>query len=556
MKAKVLPALLVFVCITLLATLWRSSAELVLSPARTTNDTMALTLTGGVSTNAYVINYTTELTTNGGDFYPILTGSVGQAVFEFLFPTNVAAFFTAEAAPNTPPQVATPAFSPGGGSYGTPTNVVIKCATPSAAIYYTTNGATPTTSDAFLANGGSVLLASSVTLKARAFRLGHVNSDVASATYTINAAPYVFAGTQQVIFASSTTLQGLVSDDGLPLGSTVTSTWSQVSGPGTASFANVNLTNTGVSFDNEGIYVLQLVATDTQYSRTSRVTVAWNPTISVALVTPTNGFTGTVPTNLALQATASCTSGSITQMAFYAGSVLIGVSESLTYDFDWRSVPAGTHQLTAVARTDDAANAALASAPVTITVNWPTNVRQLNFTATDLQLPVAGFPLAVTRVYDTRLNTNGSFGFNARLEHEAVRLTLPGPFYEGWFGLQSGIGYCIEDTQTRLITVTLREGETYYFAPQMVFLSGGEPCVTSFVRPTLYNDIEVRLVCVPLGLGQLTVAEPAEPVGVDDQLSGWEEPLTVSFYDEFLFPTTLYDPQGSEFTFTAPDGTQ
>src|SRR5262249_34532516 len=53
-------------------------------------------------------------------------------------------------------------------------------------------------------------------------------------TAPVNAAPVVSAGSNQTItLPAAATLSGSVKDDGLPMGATVTSTWSKTSGPGT-----------------------------------------------------------------------------------------------------------------------------------------------------------------------------------------------------------------------------------------------------------------------------------------------------------------------------------
>ena len=79
--------------------------------------------------------------------------------------------------------VATPAITPNGGElkYGNNT-VSIACDTDGATIYYTTNGATPTTSSTKYT--GAFTLSSNATVKAIAVKTGWNNSDVASASFT------------------------------------------------------------------------------------------------------------------------------------------------------------------------------------------------------------------------------------------------------------------------------------------------------------------------------------------------------------------------------------
>src|SRR5207245_1465420 len=80
-------------------------------------------------------------------------------------------------------QVATPAFSPGGGTYTGSVTVSISDATSGAAIHYTTDGSTPTTSSAVYST--ALTFTQTTTLKAMAAASGMTDSAVASATYTI-----------------------------------------------------------------------------------------------------------------------------------------------------------------------------------------------------------------------------------------------------------------------------------------------------------------------------------------------------------------------------------
>ena len=77
-------------------------------------------------------------------------------------------------------QVATPEFSPPGGGQ-VPLTVTISCATPEAAIYYTTSGLVPTTNDTRYTI--PVSLTSETTLRARAFKADLLPSDTVLATY-------------------------------------------------------------------------------------------------------------------------------------------------------------------------------------------------------------------------------------------------------------------------------------------------------------------------------------------------------------------------------------
>ena len=83
--------------------------------------------------------------------------------------------------------VATPTFSPAGGTYTEAQNVTINCTTSGANIYYTTNGDNPTESSTLYE--GPISVSETTTIKAIAVKSGMNNSEVAEATYTINSTP-------------------------------------------------------------------------------------------------------------------------------------------------------------------------------------------------------------------------------------------------------------------------------------------------------------------------------------------------------------------------------
>jgi K319L-like, PKD domain/Fibronectin type III domain len=84
----------------------------------------------------------------------------------------------------------------------------------------------------------------------------------------------VNAGPDQIVYVLSATLSGSATDDGLPNPpAALTYTWSKVSGPGTATFANSHAASTTATFSVGGIYTLKLTAKDGQLSGTDTVVV-------------------------------------------------------------------------------------------------------------------------------------------------------------------------------------------------------------------------------------------------------------------------------------------
>ncbi|HTS70142.1 MAG TPA: choice-of-anchor tandem repeat GloVer-containing protein [Terriglobia bacterium] len=101
--------------------------------------------------------------------------------------------------PGTQQPTATPTFSVPSGAYNTPQTVTISDATPGAAIYYTTNGSTPTLSSPLYT--GPIAVDSTETLEAFATAIGFSASAVHSATYTIPVQPVANIASSTLTFA-------------------------------------------------------------------------------------------------------------------------------------------------------------------------------------------------------------------------------------------------------------------------------------------------------------------------------------------------------------------
>ncbi|HSJ85625.1 MAG TPA: SdiA-regulated domain-containing protein, partial [Anaerolineales bacterium] len=91
-----------------------------------------------------------------------------------------------------------------------------------------------------------------------------------------NTPPSVNAGADQAVtLPSNAFLDGTVADDGLPNPpGTLTTAWSQVSGPGAVTFGNANAIDTTASFTLAGTYVLHLNAYDGELTGFDELTVA------------------------------------------------------------------------------------------------------------------------------------------------------------------------------------------------------------------------------------------------------------------------------------------
>ena len=81
--------------------------------------------------------------------------------------------------------VATPTFSPAGGTYNGSQSVTISTTTTGSSIRYTTDGSTPTSASGTLYTG-PVTVSANTTLQAIAYQTNFIDSAVASASYVIN----------------------------------------------------------------------------------------------------------------------------------------------------------------------------------------------------------------------------------------------------------------------------------------------------------------------------------------------------------------------------------
>ena len=99
--------------------------------------------------------------------------------------------------------------------------------------------------------------------------------------------------------------------------------------------------------------------------------VAGNVPPTVQLVSPGDGASFTPPATLNFTAAASDPDGTITQVAFYAGSTLLGIDTTAPYTLTWSLVPVGDYVITV--RAIDNGGASVVAAPITVHVAAATN---------------------------------------------------------------------------------------------------------------------------------------------------------------------------------------
>jgi RHS repeat-associated protein len=167
----------------------------------------------------------------------------------------------------------------------------------------------------------------------------------------------------------------------------------------------------------------------------------------------------------------------------------------------------------------------------------------------DVEVPVAGLPIRVTRTYDSRDKRRGDFGVGWRVEVANLRISRNVPAGLDWDGTKSGSvfipNYCIEPARTHLVTVTFPDGKVHEFDAETTprcqqILPLQEVTVTYRARPGTLSTL------TPLDGGSVLVLG-AQPGPL--QLVDWS---TLELYDPQAFELKL--PDGRSFVIDRQQG--
>ncbi len=184
------------------------------------------------------------------------------------------------------------------------------------------------------------------------------------------------------------TITSPTSNDSFPAGSDITIQASASDGDGAVTlvrfFSGTNLLGTAASSPYTftwmsvpaGTYSLTAAATDDQgvtaTSSAVSITVASRVNVppAIAIIFPTNNTVFVAPATITIQATASDSDGTVTQVELFEGGTSLGIDTTSPYLLVWSNVTAGSYSLTAEATDND--GAITSSDAINIVVNSST----------------------------------------------------------------------------------------------------------------------------------------------------------------------------------------
>jgi RHS repeat-associated protein len=209
---------------------------------------------------------------------------------------------------------------------------------------------------------------------------------------------------------------------------------------GTTLLGNVTTAPYNYSWANvaAGTYSITTRATDDLGAVTisAPLTVTVNPNVlpSVSLTAPAANANFIAPATVALSATAADTDGTITKVAYYRDSTLIGSATVAPYAFNWTNAAAGTYSVTARA-TDDKGGVTISS-PVSVVVK--ANV----LPTVSLTKPVANASFAAPGVVALAVNAADSDGTLTKVAYfqgaTQVAVSTVAPFAVNWSNVAIG----------------------------------------------------------------------------------------------------------------------
>jgi regulation of enolase protein 1 (concanavalin A-like superfamily) len=191
-----------------------------------------------------------------------------------------------------------------------------------------------------------------------------------------------------------------------------------------------------------GSYQFRAVARDNDgATRTATVDVtvnaAGNQAPAVSLTSPGQNATFTAPATMLVAASATDPDGTVARVDLYQGTTLLKSDTTSPYSFDWTGVPAGSYQLTAVARDNDGATRT--STVVNVTVNGAGNQAP----SVAITSPSSGATFIAPASLTIAASASDADGTIARVDFYVGSLLIAtdtsSPYSAAWSSVASGI---------------------------------------------------------------------------------------------------------------------
>jgi hypothetical protein len=154
----------------------------------------------------------------------------------------------------------------------------------------------------------------------------------------------------------------------------------------------------------------------------------------VALTSPANGSSAMAPGSFIINANATTTQGTITQVEFYSGATLLSADATAPYSLAWSNVPAGSYSITAKAMGSNGTTST--SVPVTVTVVVPVAP------TVSLTAPVNGASAAAPATFAISATATATQGTVAQVEFYNAATLLgtdtTAPYTYNWANVAAG----------------------------------------------------------------------------------------------------------------------
>ena len=157
-------------------------------------------------------------------------------------------------------------------------------------------------------------------------------------------------------------------------------------------------------------------------------------------------------------------------------------------------------------------------------------------TFTDLQIPMSGLPITVTRTYDSRDKKNGDFGVGWRLGVQTMNLRANRVFGTGWQVYKGGLAYQLFPSAAHKVSIMLPGGRVEEFD---MTISPNPSVIVPF------SSVNASFKARPGTTGKLKCLDDTALLVIGNQ------PGEVTLTD---FSSNTFNPKN--FRYTALDGTQ